>query len=666
MFRASRSFCFVAALGACLVYSAAAQTVRFDFDTGSPVLVDRQNLPVAQTAGGITAVFNSPVRSAFSIQSDATTGWHMSQFSGHYVYANLPNAALDITFTQPVTAITFTFATADFQQNEVPTTLQVAAYMNAKTNPVGAATGHGTYGTDTMPMGTLTFTSNGQPFTLVEITIPPAPLAAGAFFVDNVVVTPGGLAAPVLTAPSNGAAGVLTAPVLSWNAVSGATSYDVYFGTLTTPPLVTNTTATTYSTGTLSQNTTYHWQIVAKNSTDSASSAIWSFTTGGPVSGLHFVPVTPCRVVDTRGAAGSFGGPSMAANSERSFTIPQSACGIPTTAAAYSLNVTVVPPGPLSYLTLWPSGQARPTVSTLNSFNGDVVANAAIVPAGAGGAVSVYVTHATDVILDINGYFDTSTGSNSYAFFPAAPCRIADTRMPTGMFGGPMMGAGESRDYPVPSSSCGIPSTAGGYSLNVTVVPEPTLHFLAYLTTWPAGQPRPNVSTLNSWNGQVVANAAIVPSGANGSVSVFAANPTDTILDINGYFAPSGSQGALLFYPVTPCRIADTRNAVGPFGGPTMTSNTSRTFAIPASSCYVPTTAAAYSINVTVVPQGPLAYLTTWPAGSLQPGVSTLNSWDARIVANAAIVPAGAGAGISVFVTNTTDVILDINGYFAP
>ena len=50
--------------------------------------------------------------------------------------------------------------------------------------------------------------------------------------------------------------------------------------------------------------------------------------------------------------------------SSRSFAIPQSACGIPDTALAYSLNVTVVPQGPLSYLTLWPTGQARPLVST--------------------------------------------------------------------------------------------------------------------------------------------------------------------------------------------------------------------------------------------------------------------------------------------------------------
>ena len=376
----------------------------------------------------------------------------------------------------------------------------------------------------------------------------------------------------------------------------------------------------------------------------------------------RFVPVAPCRIADTRAAVGPFGGPVMAANSTRSFAVPQSACAIPATALAYSLNVTAIPRGALPYLTLWPTDQDRPLVSTLNSWEGAVVANAAIVPAGTGGAVSVFVAGSTDVILDIDGYFDASGGPNAYSFYPAQPCRIADTRAAAGPFGAPGLPAGQSRDFPVPSSSCGMPSTAAAYSLNVTVVPDPVAHYLGYLTTWPAGQPRPNSSTLNSWTGKVVANAAIVPAGAGGAISVFVPNPTDVILDANGYFAPPGSPGGLSFYPVTPCRVADTRNGAGP----TMDAGTSRSFSIPASSCFVPTTAAAYSVNVTAVPQEPLSYLTAWPAGSERPLVSTLNSPDASVVANAAIVPAGANGAVSVFVTGRTDVILDINGYFAP
>lgn len=123
---------------------------------------------------------------------------------------------------------------------------------------------------------------------------------------------------------------------------------------------------------------------------------------------FRFVPVTPCRISDTRpgeGKTGAFGPPVMSAGTSREIPIPQSACDIPSTARAYSLNITVVPRGALSFLTVWPSGQNRPNASTLNSFQGSVVANAAIVPAGTGGSVSVFVTDTTDVIIDINGYF---------------------------------------------------------------------------------------------------------------------------------------------------------------------------------------------------------------------------------------------------------------------
>ena len=70
---------------------------------------------------------------------------------------------------------------------------------------------------------------------------------------------------------------------------------------------------------------------------------------------LRFVPITPCRIADTRNPAGPFGGPSITGGTSRDFTIPNSACGVPSGAQAYSLNVAVVPAGPLGFLTLWPT-----------------------------------------------------------------------------------------------------------------------------------------------------------------------------------------------------------------------------------------------------------------------------------------------------------------------
>ena len=144
---------------------------------------------------------------------------------------------------------------------------------------------------------------------------------------------------------------------------------------------------------------------------------------------VQFVPLTPCRVYDTRPSHGGSG--PIQGGTAQAFNLPQlsqaKSCGDLSSASAYSLNVTVIPQGTLGYLTLWPTGEGQPTVSTLNSVDGRVKANAAITPAGTHGAVSVYVTNTTDVVIDIDGYFAPVTGS-TLAFYPLTPCRVVDTR----------------------------------------------------------------------------------------------------------------------------------------------------------------------------------------------------------------------------------------------
>jgi hypothetical protein len=172
---------------------------------------------------------------------------------------------------------------------------------------------------------------------------------------------------------------------------------------------------------------------------------------------LQFVGVTPCRVVDTRNQDGQFGGPPLQGRAQRSFSIPQGACNIPSSALAYSLNITVVPQGPLGYLTVWPTGQSQPLVSTMNSPDGRIKANAAIVPAGTDGGVSFYVTNTTNLVVDINGYFETA-GNGTLQFFALPPCRVIDTRNPTDPLGGPFLSSGVQRDFPVQNSLC-IPTS---------------------------------------------------------------------------------------------------------------------------------------------------------------------------------------------------------------
>ncbi len=353
---------------------------------------------------------------------------------------------------------------------------------------------------------------------------------------------------------------------------------------------------------------------------------------------LQFYPVPPCRLVDTRGPAAGFNGiapfsgPSIPAGgtvtipvqsaSEASANTAPAPCGvIPSTAQAYSLNLTVVPhaAGAVNYVSLWPAGSTRPFVSTLNDLEGLIVANAAIVPAGTpSGGISVYNSgpSAADVIIDMNGYF--AAPATGLQFYPVAPCRLVDTRGGSAgfngidPFAGPSLTPGETLTIPVQSTTeagdntapapCGvIPSGAEAYSFNLTVVPRAGGP-VDYVTLWPAGAARPFVSTLNDTEGAIVANAAIVPAGSSsGGVSVYNSGPStaDVVIDMNGYFA---APTVLQFYPMAPCRLVDTRgvsagfNGIEPFSGPSIPA--AGTLTIPVQS------AAEASANTQPAPCG--------------------------------------------------------------
>ena len=92
-----------------------------------------------------------------------------------------------------------------------------------------------------------------------------------------------------------------------------------------------------------------------------------------------------------------------------------------------------------------------PVVSTLNNPKATDVANAAIVPAGTGGAIDIYAYNTTDLLIDINGYF-AAPGTGGLSLNPVAPCRVLDTRQSGGSFTG-------EKTVNVEGSACAPPAT---------------------------------------------------------------------------------------------------------------------------------------------------------------------------------------------------------------
>jgi hypothetical protein len=396
-----------------------------------------------------------------------------------------------------------------------------------------------------------------------------------------------------------------------------------------------------------------------------ACPAIVSAQTPGGATPLQYTALqTPCRAVDTRVT----GGP-IAGGTSQSFNPSGGACNIPlpsTGPLVYALNVTVVPDGPLGYLSVWPTGTTQPLVSTLNSPDGRVKANAALATGGNGGEISIYASNTTDLVLDVSGYFTSAPAA--YVYVPVTPCRVVDTRINNGTsFGAPSLVAGQQRTFQLANGNCNLPATAfangGAVSLNVTAVPiagQP----VSYVTAWGTSETEPQtplISTLNAPTGTVTANAALVtinPSTSE-SVSVYSSDNTDLVLDITGYFAPASlAPSGLSLYTLPPCRVIDTRESSGEFQGELTTPFSTD------NNCSVPANAQAYVVNATVVPSGPLGFLTLWPDGTPQPLVSTLNAGDGLVTSNMAIISSMNGS-VDAFASSDTQLILDVSGYFA-
>ncbi|BDC48492.1 hypothetical protein F183_A08080 [Bryobacterales bacterium F-183] len=374
---------------------------------------------------------------------------------------------------------------------------------------------------------------------------------------------------------------------------------------------------------------------------------------------LEFYPLAPCRVADTRNAPGPLGQPLVSAQTERTFPVLSSPCGVPADAVAYSMNVTVVPQGPLGYLTIYPAGEPRPVVSLLNSLDGRIKANSTVLRAGPNGGVTVFATGTTHVLLDINGYF-APRKEQGLGFRPVLPsCRILDSRNPNGPRGGPALQAGVARTIAI-AGNCSIPASAKAYALNITAIPRTTL---GYLTVWPTGQPQPVVSTLNAPTGAITANGAITVAGSNGSIDVFANGDTDLLVDVTGYFDIDVAGAATLpYYTINPCRMADTRLDAG---GQPMDAGENRLFE--GTRCGTPLESLALTLNATVVPSGSFGYLTLYSPVLPMPLVSTLNAVDGAITSNSVLVPTSVFPPvIRAFTSSPTHLLLDVTGYFSP
>ena len=362
----------------------------------------------------------------------------------------------------------------------------------------------------------------------------------------------------------------------------------------------------------------------------------WSWSSAGTSA---YVPAGPTRLADTRSGVGFV---RIDGHTVRVGVAGRA--GVPPAAAAAVLTVTVTDTGAAGYVSVWPSGQARPTVSAVNTdAAGQTVANAVTVQLGAEGAVDVFTSAAAALVVDVVGAYVPTVRASAGRFVPVTPSRLTDTRQWR-----PRLAAGERLTVAL---GAGVPDDATAVAVNLTVDQSAAA---GYWSAFPAGAPAPLASVLNTDGpGQTRAALTIVPLAGRAAIDVVTQTGGHVVVDLVGWFtgpsAPEETDG--LFVPVAPRRLIDTRSDAAPLApGGTVRAR-------------VPGCVLALAGNLTTTDALGGGYLSAYPASAPAGRSSSLNFGANQTVANQVIAAADGGLVVEV-AGSPTQVVLDVTGYY--
>jgi streptogramin lyase len=243
----------------------------------------------------------------------------------------------------------------------------------------------------------------------------------------------------------------------------------------------------------------------------------------------QFHPVAPARLLDTRTSIGGHPGRMVAGEV---YNLPVAGvAGLPPAANISSviINLTVSGPTQATYLTAYPGG-ARPTASNLNVQAGAVQPNRVAVKLAGDGTVSIFLSDGNaDVIVDVNGWFGTSSGGAGVLYHGVVPARIYDSRGA----GQSMLGPDSTRAIQIRGEG-GVPTGATAVVSNVAVTDS---NIGSVMIIYPSDVARPTASDLNWPTGATIPNLVVVAIGADGKVAFYnALGSTNFVVDVSGWF----------------------------------------------------------------------------------------------------------------------------------
>lgn len=391
-------------------------------------------------------------------------------------------------------------------------------------------------------------------------------------------------------------------------------------------------------------------------------------------SDSRYVPVAPTRILDTRSSVGGKG--PVAAKGQLELLVTGAhgdAVEVPTDATAVVMNVTITEAAAPGFVQVFPTKGAN--VGDSSNLNveraGQTLPNLVVSRVGTGGKVTLYTQGGGQLVADLVGYFVPVQGPVSDGRYNAlAPTRVLDTRSGVGQDSAHKAAAREA----VPLALLGVGGVpAAGVSavvLNVTVTEATAPGYVQVIPT-DGGTALGASSNLNvTATGQTIANLAIVPVGADGTVTLYTQSGAHLVTDVAGWFtdgtADPDETGQ--FVPTKPVRLRDTRGQDGkgtrPAGGASVVVEP---ITVAGSTLGMnPGLVSAVFANITATEAATPGYVQGFPTGRAEPGSSSNLNLERRdqTIANAAVLTLGNGDAFTLYTQNGTHLVADMAGWF--
>ena len=249
-------------------------------------------------------------------------------------------------------------------------------------------------------------------------------------------------------------------------------------------------------------------------------------------NGRLYHPATSFRLFDSRKTSRG----KLANGESRTLTMPKIGSVKATTMRAALVNVTAVGAKTSGHLTVFRAGDARPSVFTLKYTKSGPVSNRTVIALRAGKFTVTNLGSATNVVVDVEGWFASSKVSGGALYSPLRPFRVLDTRTGRGAPAG-FVQSNAAVSLGVAGAGRVLPAgaTVAVMTLTATRASSPTS-----LTAWPTGAKMPAVPDVGAGPGRTTASLTAVKIGSGGAVNILnRRGSTHVVADIVGYYRPA-------------------------------------------------------------------------------------------------------------------------------